>query len=187
LIKEVTEDDYLAAEARAMQRHEYIDGVVYAMAGASEAHNRIAMNLWGMLHQQLRGKSCEPFGSDMKVRIQGGSSRFYYSDAMVACEPEDAGHGWRERPKVLFEILSEETRRIDEQEKRFHYLQIPSLLVYVRIEQDRVAAVIDRRSSNATADWKTEEVLGMEATIEIPELGLRLPLRELYERVLFPK
>jgi Uma2 family endonuclease len=183
LSKEITEQDYLAAEAQAVEKHEYVDGAVYARAGASEAHNRIAARLIALLDAQLRGKPCEPFGSDMKVRVQVGTSRFYYPDAMVACEPEDSGHGWREKPKVLFEILSDETRRIDEQEKRFHYLQIPCLHVYGRIEQDRAAAVIDRRSLNEETDWKTEEVIGMEAVMEIPELGLRVPLRELYERV----
>jgi len=186
LAKEISEEEYLVAEALAAERHEYVDGAVYAMAGGSEAHNRIAARVISLLDGQLRGKPCEPFGSDMKVRVRAQTHRFYYPDAMVACDPTDAGHGWRERPAVIFEIISEETRRVDEQEKRFLYRQIPSLLAYVRIEQDRAAAVIDLRQANEPEGWRTEEVIGLEATIELLELGLRLPLKELYERVRLP-
>src|SRR5436190_8318545 len=105
LAKAISEEEYLAAELLAEERHEFVDGAVYSMAGASEAHNRIVMNLIAMLHAQLRGKTCEPFGSDMKLRFQEApQQRYYYPDVMIACDPEDAGHGWRERPAVLFEI-----------------------------------------------------------------------------------
>ena len=182
--KEISEEEYLAAEALAAERHEYVDGTVYAMAGGSEAHNRIAISLLASLHAQLRGQPCEPFGSDMKLRVQVQARRFYYPDAMVACDPMDAGHGWRERPAVIFEIISEETRRVDEQEKRFLYRQIPSLLAYARIEQDRAAVVIDRkRSVTDSTEWQTEQAIGLDATVELPELGLRIPLKDLYERV----
>ena len=182
--KEISEEEYLAAEALAAERHEYVDGTVYAMAGGSEAHNRIAISLLASLHAQLRGQPCEPFGSDMKLRVQVQARRFYYPDAMVACDPMDAGHGWRERPAVIFEIISEETRRVDEQEKRFLYRQIPSLLAYARIEQDRAAVVIDRkRSVTDSTEWQTEQAIGLDATVELPELGLRIPLKDLYGRV----
>jgi Uma2 family endonuclease len=176
-------EEYLEGELRSETKHEYLGGVVYAMAGASEAHNIIAANLAGMLYAQLRGKPCRPFGSDMKVRLRTlGDTYFYYPDAMVACDPSDSGHGWRERPAVLFEILSEDTRRLDEREKRFAYLPIPSLLAYVRIEQAHPEAVVERRTS---ADWKSEKFTGLEAILVLPEIGVRLPLAELYENVRF--
>ena len=127
-LPEITVEEYLAEEALSEVRHEYLGGVVYAMAGASEPHNRIATRLLSMLDVRLRGKPCEPFGPDMKVRLRPlDSTYFYYPDAMVACDPTDSGHGWRERPAALFEIISEETRRVDEREKRVPYLQLPSL------------------------------------------------------------
>ena len=179
----VTVEEYLAGELRAETKHEYLGGVVYAMAGASEAHNVIAINLTAMLHAQLRGKACQPFGSDMKVRLQTlGDTYFYYPEAMVACDPSDAGHGWRERPTVLFEILSEDTRRLDEREKRFTYLQIPSLQAYVRIEQTGPEVVVERRASGT---WESERVAGLDAILLLPEIALRLPLAELYERLRF--
>jgi Uma2 family endonuclease len=179
----VSVEDYLAEELRAESRHEYLGGLVYAMAGASEEHNVIAANLMGLLHAQLRGKPCQPFGPDMKIRLQTlGDTYFYYPDAMVACDPTDAGHGWRERPAILFEILSDETRRVDEREKRFAYLQLPSLQVYFRIEQSAAEVTFEHRISG---EWKSEKLTGLGAIAELPELALRLPLAELYERLRF--
>jgi Uma2 family endonuclease len=179
----VTVEEYLAGEVRAETKHEYLGGVVYAMAGASEEHNVIAANLMGMLYGQLRGKPCQPFGSDMKVRLQNlGDTYFYYPDAMVACDPSDSGHGWRERPAVLFEIMSEDTRRLDERERRFAYLQIPGLQAYVRIEQSSPQLVVERRASGT---WQSEKLTGLDAILLLPEIASRLPLAELYERLHF--
>jgi Uma2 family endonuclease len=180
----ITVEDYLASEALAEVKHEYLGGVVYAMAGASEAHNIIAMNLYMGLGNRLRGRPCRPFGSDMKVRLRPlDDTYFYYPDAMIACDSTDAGHGWRERPAALFEIISEETRRIDEREKRIPYLQLPSLQAYVRVEQDRPEVVVERRTPDG---WKSERLRGLDAVVRLPALEIELPLAELYERVSFP-
>ena len=140
----------------------------------------------GMLYTRLRGKACEPFGSDMKVRLLPlDSTYYYYPDAMIACDPADSGHGWRERPSALFEIISEETRRIDEREKRLAYLQLATLDAYVRIEQDR-----PRRSWSSGAprrDGRAERLSGLDAVVGLPTLGIELPLAELYERITFPE
>jgi Uma2 family endonuclease len=179
----VSIDEYISGELRSETKHEYLGGVIYAMAGASEEHNIIAANLIGMLHAQLRGKPCQPFGSDMKVRIETlGDTYFYYPDAMIACDPADSGNGWRVRPAVLFEILSEETRRLDEREKRFAYLQIQSLQAYIRIEQSSAEMIVERRTPGG---WKSEKLTGLAAILELPEISLRLPLAEVYERLRF--
>jgi Uma2 family endonuclease len=181
---EMSVEEYLAAEILSDVKHEYLGGVIYAMAGASETHNRVASNLLGMLYARLRGKPCEPFGSDMKVRLRPlDETYFYYPDAMVACDPTDAGHGWRERPAALFEIVSEETRRVDEREKRVPYLQLPSLLAYVRLEQARPEVVVETRTPDG---WKLERLRGLDAVVRLPELEIELPLAELYERINFP-
>ena len=183
-LPEITVEEYLDSEIHSEVKREYLGGVVYEMAGASEPHNFIATNLVGLLYAQLRGKPCQVFGSDMKVRLRPlDSTYFYYPDAMVACDPTDSGHGWRERPAALFEIISEETRRVDEREKRVPYLQLPSLQAYVRIEQARPEVVVDRRTPEG---WKSERVSGLEAVVRLPELGIELPLAELFERVKFP-
>ncbi len=178
---DVTVEEYLAAEVLADVKHEYLGGAVYATAGAGESHNRIAANLLGVLHVMLRGRPCEPFGSDMKVRLYPPHSPtyFYYPDAMIACDPADIGYGWRERPSALFEIISEDTRRVDEREKRLAYLQLTSLHAYVLIEQSQPEVMVVRR------DADDEMLRGLDATLRLPQLGLEIPLAELYERVTF--
>jgi Uma2 family endonuclease len=179
----VTVEEYLAGEPFADVKHEYLGGVIYAMAGASEAHNIIAMNLYVALGTRLRGKPCQAFGSDMKVKLRPpGDTYFYYPDAMIACDPTDSGHGWRERPAVLFEIISEDTRRIDEREKRLAYRQLSSLTAYVRIEQTQAEIVVESRIGDT---WKTERLVGVDAVLHLPSVGIELPLAELYERLNF--
>jgi Uma2 family endonuclease len=179
----ISEVEYLESEVRSPFKREYLGGAVYAMAGASEPHNIIATNLVGMLHARLRGKKCQPFGSDMKLLLRpAGAAYYYYPDAMIACDPTDVGHGWRERPVALFEILSVDTRQIDEREKRLAYLQLDSLQAYVRIEQDRPEVVVEIRTPGG---WRAERISGAEAVVSLRSLEIELPLAELYERVSF--
>ena len=183
----LTEEEYLASEPLSEFKREYLGGEVHAMAGAEEAHNYIAMNLCALLHTRLRGRRCEAFGSDMQVRFRPSFTPdrlpyHYYPDAMVACDPTDRGHRWRERPSAIFEILSESTRHVDEGEKRLVYFQLPSLEAYVRIEQTRPEAVVEHLTPEG---WKRECVLGLEGTIRLPSLEIELPMAELYERVVF--
>lgn len=182
----LTVEEYLASEELSEVKREYLGGDVYAMAGASDSHNRIAMSLYGSLGNQLRGKRCEVFGSDMKLRLQMGapdSTYFYYPDAMIVCDQKgSAKHGWRERPAAILEIISESTRHTDEREKKLAYLQLPSLEAYVRIEQRRPEAIVESRTLEG---WKRERITGLEGVIRLPALEIELPLAELYERVIF--
>ncbi len=183
---DMTEEDYLATEPFSEMKREFLGGAVYAMSGASEPHNRIAINLTTMLHIRLRGRRCEPFGSDMQVRIEPAMPElgpsYYYPDAMIACDPTDVGNRWRERPSALFEILSKSTRRVDEREKRAAYLGIAALKAYVRIAQDRPSVAFHLRTPNG---WKLEQVTGLDGTVRLPSLEIELPMAELYERVEF--
>ncbi len=182
----VTVEEYLADEELSETKHEYLGGVVHAMSGAAEPHIIIEGNLAGMLYIRLRGKRCRPFGGNMKALLHPqptGRAYYYYPDAMIACDPTDTGHGWRERPAVLFEIASESTRQIDEREKRFAYLQLASLEAYVRIEQDRPEVILEHRTLEG---WRLERLVGLEAVVRLPSIGIDLPLVDLYEGVTFP-
>jgi Uma2 family endonuclease len=99
----VSVEEYLEGELHSQVRHEYVEGHVCAMAGASDDHNRIAGNIFSFLHSALRGKPCEPFINDMKVKIQLASA-FYYPDVLVACDPTDKEQYYRERPVVIVEV-----------------------------------------------------------------------------------
>lgn len=177
----VSVDDYLASELVSDTRHEYLGGLVYAMAGARNVHNRVAVAFVGSLHAQLRGKPCEPFNSDTKVRIRFPThTRFYYPHGMVVCNPNPGDDTFQDHPVVIAEVVSEATRRIDEGEKREAYLTIPSLMAYLIIEADYPRVVVHRRMENG---FVAEAYEGIDAIIPLEAIDAELPLAELHERV----
>ncbi|GAA5125548.1 Uma2 family endonuclease [Luteolibacter yonseiensis] len=180
----VTIEEYLAGEETSDVKHEYLGGTVHAMAGATNQHNSIAVNSLGILYGQLRGKSCRPFNSDTKIRIEFfDHTCFYYPDAMVVClQNPDTDH-FQDRPVVIIEVLSESTRRTDLKEKRDAYLTIPSLKVLLFVETDSPSVLVYRRRSGG--GFATEEFEGPDAIIPLPEIEAGLPLAELYDRVEF--
>jgi Uma2 family endonuclease len=179
----ISVDDYLVGELISPRKHEYLGGVVYGMAGDRNVHNIIAVNTTSALHTWLRGKPCRPFNSDTKIRIRlaGGQVRFYYPDASVTCRPNPPHDSFQDEPAALFEVLSRKTRRIDEGEKKDIYLTIPSLDVYLLIEQDTPMVVVYRRGTG----FEREVYEGMDAVIPMSEIGIDLPLAEIYETVEF--
>lgn len=183
LLQPISVAEYLSGEQNAVQKHEYVEGVIYAMVGATNAHNRIATNGTGSLHAQLRGKSCQVFNSDTKIRVrQTRGTRFYYPDLSVVCRVNPAGDTFQDEPVVIVEVISESTRRTDEYEKRESYLTINSLHVYIRVEQTSAAVVVDRR---ADSGFEREVYVGLDAVIPLPEIQCDLALADLYENVEF--
>jgi len=179
----ISPSHYLADELQSVTKHEYLGGVVYAMSGANNRHNRIATNLTGSLVVRLRGRRCEAFNSDTKVRIQFPThTRFYYPDAMVVCRSNPESDSFQETPSLLVEVLSRSTRRTDEGEKRDAYLTIPSLMHYWMVEQEEAVVVAYRRADQG---FVREVYQGLEAVIALSDLGIDLPLAEIYERVEF--
>ncbi len=173
--------DYLAAELQSSVKHEYLGGMVYAMSGASNRHNRIATNITAALLFRLRGRRCQAFNSDTKVRIQLPThTLFYYPDAMVVCQPNPEADSFQDAPTAIVEVLSSRTRRTDEGEKRQAYLTIPSLRLYLLVEQDSAEVVVLRRAEQG---FLREVHQGLTAVIAMPELDCELPLEEIYERV----
>jgi Uma2 family endonuclease len=127
----VSVDDYLAGELRSPVKHEYLNGVLYAMAGARNAHNRIASNVLARLDARLMGHRCQAFNSDTKIRIRiAAQTRFYYPDVSVVCRANPPEDSFQDEPVVITEVISRKTRRTDEGEKKDAYQTIPSLKVY---------------------------------------------------------
>jgi Uma2 family endonuclease len=173
-------DEYINGERCSEVRHEYVDGYVYAMAGASAEHNRIAGNIFAELRQRLRGRPCEPFIADMKVRIPPAfADAFYYPDVLVACEPSDNAPYYRERPSVIIEVLSPETERTDRREKAIAYRQLPTIDAYVLVEQEKMAMTVLRR---AEIGWTPEQLNGPGAVLRLPSIGVEIPIERIYER-----
>ena len=179
----ISVEDYLASELRSQVKHEYLDGVVYAMAGSRNVHNIIAGNVLAALHARLRGRKCRPFNSDTKIRVRLPTHwRFYYPDASVICRQNPLNDSFQDEPTAIFEVLSKATRRVDGGEKKDAYLTIPSLSTYVLLEQDSAAAVVYRRSEQG---FLREVYAGRETTIPLPEIEIELPLAEIYDGVEF--
>lgn len=175
----VSVPDYLAGELRSPIKHEYLGGVVYAMAGARNLHNRIAGNIFARLHARLRGKPCQPYNSDTKIRLSFPTHElFYYPDTSVVCQPNPDDDAYQDEPVAIVEVLSRKTRRIDEGEKKVAYLTLPSQRVYLMVEQDMAAVVVYRREGPA---FNREVHLGLDAVVPLPEIETELPLAEIYE------
>ncbi len=176
----ISPEEYIEGELLSEIRHEYVEGRVYAMAGASADHNRIAGNIFGELRERLRRSKCEAFINDMKARIPPHfADAFYYPDVMVTCDPADDAKYFRERPSFIFEVLSPDTERTDRREKAISYRQISGIKAYVIFEQDRIAATVLR---TAEVGWASETLEGKSALLKLPEIGIEIPLEKFYER-----
>jgi Uma2 family endonuclease len=179
----ITVEDYLAGELTSPVKHEYLGGVVYAMAGARNVHNMIATNTTVTLGSRLRGHRCRPFNSDTKIRVRlPRQIRFYYPDVSVVCRPNPQGDSFQDDPAVLVEVISRATRRIDEGEKLDIYQKIPSLMVYALVEQDTAAVVVYRRTEQG---FVREVYEGLDAVIPLSEIETDLSLAEIYDGVEF--
>lgn len=116
---DIREEDYLQGEINSKVKHELIDGGVYAMAVASGNHERISLNISRRFGNHLEGLPCEPFGSDMKVKV---GSNFFYPDVIVDCNFNEVEPYYTDSPVIIIEVLSKSTRRTDETIKREAYL-----------------------------------------------------------------
>jgi Uma2 family endonuclease len=180
----VSPEDYLEGELNSPVKHEYLGGNVHAMAGAQNVHNRIAGSTFLALASRLRGKKCEPFNSDTKVRVRlPNQLRFYYPDLQVVCDPNPPDDSFQDRPVVIVEVLSESTRRVDESEKLDAYLTIPTLEAYLLIDATHPCVVVHQRTDSG---FKRVVYGTLEHAIKLDYIGVELPLAEIYERVDFP-
>lgn len=178
-LQPMTEDEYLRLEEGAAVKHEFVGGRVHAMAGASERHNRIALNIAFHLRAATRGRACRAFMADMKLRLDEGPT-FYYPDAMLVCDAADDHPNYKSAPCFIAEVLSPATAAIDQREKWAAYRKLPSLRYYLIADSERVSARLFFRDAQGT--WFEQE-LGPEDRLEIACDGARivLTLDDVYE------
>ena len=177
----VSENDYLEGELISDIKHEYIDGIVYAMSGASKNHNRISQNIsreLGNLFKQIQS-SCEVFSSDMKIRESNNTVKYFYPDVLVTCDTDDnENEYYTNSPVIIFEVLSKSTRKYDLTDKKLYYFNIPILEEYVVIEQDFCRIEVFKKSEN----WRvTSYFLG--DSIHFASLDIRLSVEDIYYQV----
>lgn len=176
----ITPEEYLAGELIAERRHEYAAGIVYAMSGTTSGHGRIITNIIGEFSRQLRGRRCEAYTSELKVRIQTPQAHFYYyPDVVVDCGENADDQLFADDPRVIFEVLSESTQRTDRAEKRINYQLLPAMDAYVLVDQARVAVTVYRR---AETGWTIELLTEVTDVLALPTIGCALPLSTIYER-----
>jgi Uma2 family endonuclease len=173
-----TVSEYLEFEETATDKHEFVDGQVFAMAGASKIHNRIALNLATRALNAADELDCEVFSSDVKVQVDDA---YYYPDLIVTCE-KDSDKYFSRRPCAIVEVLSDGTADIDRGEKWQNYQKLESLKTYVLLDQTKVTAEVFQRLPDDA--WRYEK-LELGSKLKIPCLNLEILLEDIYRSVEF--
>ncbi|TXH68300.1 MAG: Uma2 family endonuclease [Thiothrix sp.] len=165
----INEADYLIAELQALERHEYVNGRIYAMAGASKRHNRIAGNIYRALMDNA--SSCTAYISDMKVHSEKYHS-YYYPDVVLGCDSDETDDYVLEKPCLIVEVTSDSTLRKDYLEKSLAYQAIPSLQAYLIVAQDKVQ--VDMLTRGKDGSWELQQFneLGLELSLPCPVMSL---------------
>lgn len=172
--------EYLRREAKATTKHEYIDGVVCEMAGASRNHVRLTKNLGGMLYRALGDGPCENLDQDVKVWIET-RRRYYYPDATISCPPNfiDDENGVIDNPTVVIEVLSPSTRNLDRGLKFADYRMLPTFRDYVLVDSESRTVEVH---SLENGEWMTRTYA--EGAASLPSIGVEVGLDELYRNVI---
>ncbi|MDX6695617.1 MAG: hypothetical protein QOF02_3220 [Blastocatellia bacterium] len=178
----LTPEEYLTIERQATDKSEYVDGVMYAMSGASFKHNVIVANVVAELVQQLKGRPCLALPSDIKVRMPD-SRKFFYPDVSVVCgEPQfhDERSDVLLNPTLIVEVLSESTAAFDRGEKFQAYQQLDSLQEYLLVSQDKI--FIEQYVRQAREKWTYIAMVGLESSLTLPSIECALSLKAVYDK-----
>jgi Uma2 family endonuclease len=181
--RRVSLEEYLELERASEEKHEFVEGEVFAMGGASPRHNSIVGNVLAELHQQLRAGPCRVFPSDLRVQV-GRHRHFTYPDVTVVCddlELDPEGTDAVVNPTVIVEVLSESTEAYDRGAKFARYRQIPSLAEVVSVAQDRVS--VEHHARQPDGHWLTTYAEDLESSLPLPVLGCELSVAEIYHKV----
>jgi Uma2 family endonuclease len=180
-----TFNEYIAIDARSDMKHEFYRGEVFQMTGASRAHNVIRANLTVLIGGHLRGRECEVYDGDMRVRV--GSDMGAYPDVVIACPPiemeQDQGSDTLLNPTAMIEILSPSTEAFDRGRKLGMYQRIPSVREYLLVAQDEPR--VDHLVRMDEQQWKLDVHTDLSATVRLNSIECSLPLAAIYEKVEF--
>ena len=182
----LTPQEYLAFERQAEQKHEFLNGEIFAMVGASENHNLIVMNTGAELHRQLKKSPCKIYSNDMRVKVDP-SGLYTYPDLVVVCETprfEDAKRDTLLNPKLIIEVLSDSTEAYDRGGKFEYYRQLESLAEYLLINQYKPHVERFVRQSG-DASWLLTEAHGLEAKMSLSAIDCELSFAEVYAKIEF--
>jgi Uma2 family endonuclease len=174
--------EYLEMENEALEKHEYYKGEIFAMSGAGARHNIISVNIIASLHHSLKGKSCQPYGSDMRIHIPE-NTLFTYPDISIICgdivNPKE-DENTATNPTVIVEILSPSTKNYDRGVKFMLYRAIPTLKEYILIEAESIH--VEQFAINKEGLWQLKEYSNLEDKMVLESLGIILLLNDVYDR-----
>lgn len=178
-----TPEQYLDIDRQSIIKHAYFEGEVFAMTGASRKHNIITANVTATLNPQLKGRQCEVYASDMRVKISA-TGLYTYPDVVVVCGTpifEDKEIDTLINPTVIVEVLSKSTEGYDRGEKFGHYRKLDSLSEYLLISQDRFH--IEHYARQPDNQWLLSETDDLAATINLPAINCKLALADIYDKI----
>lgn len=184
-VRQLTETEYLAVERAAEFKSEFFEGEMFARGGGSPMHSLIATNLAREVGNQLKGRPCLPFNSDLRLKIVA-TGLYTYPDLSVVCGPLEFADGQDDtitNPTLLAEVLSDSTEGYDRGKKFEHYRQIPTLREYLLVSQKEPRIEQFVRGDNG--EWRLREAAGLDAQIQLPSLQITLPLSEVFANVKF--
>lgn len=180
-----TEAEYLDFERSTETKHEFFQGQVYAMAGASEQHVLIATNIATSLNYQLKGRPCRVYQTDLRVKV-GDSGLYAYPDVVVVCGERQFTDDKQDtiiNPIVLIEVLSPSTENYDRGAKFRRYRTLESFQDYALVEQDNPHIEHYQRQDDGKS-WVLKDVTGLDSVVELTSIGCTLPLTDVYDKVL---
>ena len=184
-IKFITQEEYLATERLATEKHEYFQGEIFAMSGTTIEHNVIAVNCISELRNKLKGKNCRPYESNLRIHIPP-NSLYTYPDISIICggvDTTDDKFDTATNPTVIFEILSVSTRDYDKGGKFTLYRDIETLKEYILIDTEKIC--VEKFTRNDDNSWLLTEYKTIKSIFEIPSIGVELKLTDIYEDVKF--
>jgi Uma2 family endonuclease len=181
--QKISIEDYLKIENTSIEKHEYYNGEIFAMAGAKVPHNKISKNLFGTLFGKLKGKKCQPYGSDQRIHIPA-NTLFTYPDISIICGEiitlnDDEYNALN--PSVIIEVLSKSTKNYDRGEKFKLYRDITTLKEYILVDSESIHIEIFRL--NANNHWELEEYKDLDGSILVKTIDESLLVAEIYENV----
>ena len=179
----VSPEEYLALERQAENKHEYVDGEILAWAGASRKHNLIAGNVQGELRQQLKGRPCEVYPGEMRVKAPA-TRAYVYPDVVVVCGEPKFEDGYLDtllNPTLVFEVLSKSTESYNRLAKSAYYRTIESLSEYLLVAQEEYR--IEQYVKQVAGRWLLTEIRSLDAAIDLESIHCSLTLRDIYDRI----
>ena len=185
IVPYISPQEYLRRERLAEYKSEYLNGEIFAMTGASRQHNRITINISSSLNLQLKGRPCETYAVDMRVKVRA-SGLYTYPDVAVACgEPqfEDSEFDTLLNPTLLVEVLSPSTERYDRIAKTSYYRTIDSLAEHLLVAQDEIR--LEQYVKSPNGQWLLAEYRDLDGVVELTSIGCELKLSDVYDRITF--